>query len=863
MDSTTAIRETGSNPLLNAVVDYSVILANNNATYDTDNLYYTVRFNEWNKGWVLHLSAVLPQVVDMLSTVVPLLMEQQVSFKIVKNKEIAIAQLNGHLGLPALGKLVFIYPACDEQALSIAERLNAATSLFRGPKVLTDYRLGPVLYTGFQGDVTGGDNIPFQMPAGVSWPFNSIVSLEVQKGASLLGGKYYVVTELKKDAKGNVYKVMGVKSTSLFRTCVVKEGKMHMACDEHGRDIRDRLLWQKQLHEELYGELPVPKVVDFFEENGDTFFVMEYIRGQQLDGVIVSLFEQKVWSDLNLDKRRQLIDFALQIVSCAEVMHKKGYAHRDINTVNFLVTKKNRLVMIDIELAYSQKESYPDPPFMYGTFGFMSPEQQAVKTPTIKEDIYAIGATLISLFTGLLPGKFETSIPGILIEQLDFFIPDKQIVDLIATCLSEDPEQRPVLPEIKAALAGFYDRQLVSVSNPILTHKADKTQVEEVIKNALLSLSTPTMAGQDGIWFSKIEQQAGQEYNQVHGIAYYGGFFAGVAGVMYLVAEAKKLGYDVKPLVPYYTKSLEFIMTSYLQNMEDQPASLSSGMAGIALALTMGIDAGLIGKNPTAVNVLESMLQSGNFDGLSLARGKAGQGIALLGCTSILNAEFVEYVLGQQVSFILNKQDRDGSWKMMPASGRKKEIEIGLMSGVAGIVLFLLAFLKRYSNKDVEDAVLKALNWLKRASRRNKHRFDTPLSMEYGLSNGSAGIALVFIRAYKVFKDDTFRKTADELMEMLPPHLNMKDLSQGNGLAGIGEVYLEAADVFKANKYENRVEWITATLMHEFRMSNGGIYWIVEDSPITTASYMMGNSGILHFLLRCLQPNTLRHPLFH
>jgi hypothetical protein len=94
-----------------------------------------------------------------------------------------------------------------------------------------------------------------------------------------------------------------------------------------------------------------------------------------------------------------------------------------------------------------------------------------------------------------------------------------------------------------------------------------------------------------------------------------------------------------------------------------------------------------------------------------------------------------------------------------------------------------------------------------------------------------------------------------------PTHLYSIDFTQGNGLAGLGEVYLEAAKVFQSGEWQDRADWIAQFLLHHFCQQKDGVcYWMPDGSPFTTAGFMGGNSGIIHFLLRYLKPGQLSHP---
>ncbi len=120
---------------------------------------------------------------------------------------------------------------------------------------------------------------------------------------------------------------------------------------------------------------------------------MQYITGTSLYNKLKEINSiSKSWHDLTISESVQLLTYLIQIVIAISNLHKKGYVHRDIVPVNFLIDKSEKLFLIDLELTYSLRENKPSPPFTLGTPGFASPEQQAISRPTTKEDIYGLGA---------------------------------------------------------------------------------------------------------------------------------------------------------------------------------------------------------------------------------------------------------------------------------------------------------------------------------------------------------------------------------------------------------------------------------------------------------------------------------------
>ena len=82
------------------------------------------------------------------------------------------------------------------------------------------------------------------------------------------------------------------------------------------------------------------------------------------------------------------------------------------------------MAIIDMELSYSLTAAYPDPPFQLGTIGYMSPEQEAIATPTVKEDIFSLGAIMLQVWTGISPYKLTSLSREELERKMEFLVQD-------------------------------------------------------------------------------------------------------------------------------------------------------------------------------------------------------------------------------------------------------------------------------------------------------------------------------------------------------------------------------------------------------------------------------------------------------
>src|ERR1700744_4765670 len=78
--------------------DYSKILDRCNINYAREGYHLKVGEITQVQGWILHLSIVRTQVAEVLEKIVPLLVGQNIPFKVVQDKETARNVLDGNLG---------------------------------------------------------------------------------------------------------------------------------------------------------------------------------------------------------------------------------------------------------------------------------------------------------------------------------------------------------------------------------------------------------------------------------------------------------------------------------------------------------------------------------------------------------------------------------------------------------------------------------------------------------------------------------------------------------------------------------------------------------------------------------------------
>jgi serine/threonine protein kinase len=692
----------------------------------------------------------------------------------------------------------------------------------------------------------------------------------IKKAGKRIGYNYIIVKSLKESQKNDVVKCLYIKSLTNFGFCVIKEGTYGDSKDKYGRDIKDRLIWQQQLHGELQDKVRMPRLLGHFEENGNYYLVIECIKGKPL---------YKACQEKNGELRDGLltgtrtginfINYLMQIVDLLNTMHKHHIVHRDATSNNFIIMPNGKVAVIDMELSYSLQQKAPEPPFQLGTYGYMSPEQRKTETPTIKEDVFSAGAVLLQVWTGISPAKL-TDVPlESLIEKVHFFIPDKEIADVIIQCLHPDATKRPTLSLVYNVLVKYkndlLNKKQRPVTDPIIF---TKEQIQLTIQQAIGALATPLLAHAEKGWFSEDQNaESNHDKNKINK-AWYTSFSKGATGVMYLVNQVNRMGFDTSMCTPHIQSAINLIETKYMQRIETVSSSLYFGAPGIAAVLASSIRDGLIEPQSHNFSWINQLLDRDNLE-LNFIDGIAGHGMAYWLCQDFLLPDAMVERVSKYVDLLLQKQQKDGSWIYKEVKDKVKKRQ-GFATGVSGIIYFLLEYAQRYQDQRSQAAAEAGLHWLmkKAVYRGDKIQWRTDKNKElmHWWSEGTSGIALAFIKAYACSDNPTLKQNykhyATGALFNHPKRVLDTNLSQLQGLSGLGEIYLEAYKIFQEQEWLERANWIAQVILNlKKEHPQYGPYWLVQHERQPIPDFMTGNSGVIHFLLRYCYPDKITFPL--
>lgn len=144
----------------------------------------------------------------------------------------------------------------------------------------------------------------------------------------------------------------------------------------------------------------LPRVTDYFTESNRVFLVMQFIPGPDLAEIISR--------KRGPFPRQEVITWADQILDALIYLHSPEHqiVHRDIKPHNLKIRAGGQIALLDFGLAKSEmtESSVNSRRSVFGFTRRYSPPEQIQDLGTCpRSDIYALGATLYHLFTGIKP----------------------------------------------------------------------------------------------------------------------------------------------------------------------------------------------------------------------------------------------------------------------------------------------------------------------------------------------------------------------------------------------------------------------------------------------------------------------------
>ncbi|MCM1291472.1 MAG: serine/threonine protein kinase [Prevotella sp.] len=226
------------------------------------------------------------------------------------------------------------------------------------------------------------------------------------------------------------------------------------------------------------------KIKEIFEANNTAYFVMNYINGGSLDNLIQKRGKLS---------ERETLEIAELLCDALIHLHCKGLLHLDVKPGNIMMISDRVPILIDFGLSkYFKEDGEPESSTRIGagTIGYAPIEQASYSSQSGVEipatlDIYAIGATMYQMLTGLRPADASTILnQGFPYQSLSSAGVSEETIAIVAKAMSPAVVNRyQTVPELYDAIKYDLSTNFGSSIIAELDKNYDKTQIDSIADN--------------------------------------------------------------------------------------------------------------------------------------------------------------------------------------------------------------------------------------------------------------------------------------------------------------------------------------------------------------------------------------------
>jgi predicted Ser/Thr protein kinase len=241
-----------------------------------------------------------------------------------------------------------------------------------------------------------------------------------------LNGRYRLEARIGTGGMSSVYRAA---DETLERPVAIKLMNREIATDSDQleRFRREARAVAQLSHPHIVG------VIDYGEDQGRPYIVLEYVEGETL--------KERIRRKGELDVS-EAVAYAIEISRALGCAHARHIVHRDVKPQNVLIDEEGSAKVTDFGIARSlDDDGLTADGRVLGTTDYVSPEQALGHDVTGQSDLYSLGIVLYEMLTGSVPFKGEN-----------------QVAVAMKHVREELPDVQTLRPEVSASLAAVIDR---------------------------------------------------------------------------------------------------------------------------------------------------------------------------------------------------------------------------------------------------------------------------------------------------------------------------------------------------------------------------------------------------------------------
>jgi len=211
----------------------------------------------------------------------------------------------------------------------------------------------------------------------------------------LLKERYRLVAQIGKGGMGTVYKA----EDTLFDDHLVAVKELSQSGLNAQEMVEATNAFKREAHLLVGLNHPnLPKVHDYFADDGRWYLVMDFIEGETLETYLT----HRIGGYLPV---KEALDIGIQLCTVLDYLHTRQppIIFRDLKPGNVMRTPDGQLYLIDFGIARHLHPGQAQDTMALGSPGYAAPEQFGKAQTTPRSDIFSLGAVLYQLVSGADP----------------------------------------------------------------------------------------------------------------------------------------------------------------------------------------------------------------------------------------------------------------------------------------------------------------------------------------------------------------------------------------------------------------------------------------------------------------------------
>jgi serine/threonine protein kinase len=204
-------------------------------------------------------------------------------------------------------------------------------------------------------------------------------------------GKYTILETLGRGSMGLVYKA---QDPDIDRTVAVKVVYFDAAASgQEEENLRLRFMQEAK----AAGRLCHPNIIAIYDigrEDGSLYIVMQYIEGKNLQHLLSA---GRTFTPL------ETLNIIVPLCRALDYAHENGVIHRDVKPGNIILDRHGQPFLADFGVAKLAQVNLTRSGLLFGTPGYISPEQFKGEKIDGRSDLFSLGVMLYVLLTGQEP----------------------------------------------------------------------------------------------------------------------------------------------------------------------------------------------------------------------------------------------------------------------------------------------------------------------------------------------------------------------------------------------------------------------------------------------------------------------------